>query len=512
MTPHTALLAAQSRALMQQGRFADAEIPCRAALDLTPDDAELHFTLGTAQLARGAVMCAQTTLGRAVALDPSHAPALNNLGHALRLQGRHDAAASAYQRALLLQPAHPGMRNNLGSALLALQRPGEAITHLEAAVSLQPDYAEACNNLGGALLAQDRAPEAIAWFRRAAELAPELAEARLGEAIARLSIGDFQAGWPAYEARWDLPELRAIAPASDRPQWRGTTNITGQTILLHAEQGLGDTIQFARYAPLLRARGAHVLLLAPTSLHGLLAPLADQLIDPADPLPAHDVVCPLLSLPLAFATTPDTIPASHPYLRADPALVADWRRRLGSTPAWRVGIAWSGSPDHPEDVLRSIPLSAMLAALHRPDIELHGVQTDIAPADRAALTARPGFTHHADALTDFSDTAALLACMDLVISVDTSVAHLAGAMGRPVWLLLQANADFRWLRQRPDSPWYPTMRLYRRTLGAAWGPTLARVGDDLSEASKPGAARTRQVRSAPSRDGPSPWTLAVKGV
>jgi Tfp pilus assembly protein PilF len=489
MTAQTAPLAAATLALMQAGRFMDAEAPCRAALALAPDDAELHFTLGTALLARGAAACAQASLGRALALDPSHASALNNLGHALRLLGRHSAAAAAYQRALLLRPEHPGIRNNLGAVLLALQRPGEAIAHLEAALSLQPDYAEACNNLGGALLALDRAPEALVWFRRAAALAPELAEARLGEALALLSTGDFQAGWRAYEARWEVPELRDTAPASDRPQWRGETDIAGRTILLHAEQGLGDMIQFARYAPLLRRRGARVVFQAPTSLHGLLAPLADHLIGPEGPLPPHDVVCPLMSLPLAFATTLTTIPAEHPYLHGDPALIAAWRRRLGPASGLRVGIAWSGSADHPEDAQRSIPLARMLTALRRPGIELHGVQTDVSPTDRAAHGA---VTDHADALDDFSATAALLACMDLVISVDTSVAHLAGAIGRPVWLLLQANADFRWLRQRTDSPWYPGMRLYRSIVGDDWGPVLAAIGDDLSKRARLGSAQTRK--------------------
>jgi hypothetical protein len=419
--------------------------------------------------------------------EPGHAAAWNNLGHALRALDRPAEAEESYRRAVALRPDLAGVHNNLGSALLALHRPGEAAESFAEALQLQPDYAEACNNMGGALLALDRPDEAVPWFRRALALDPELAQARLGEAIALLTLGAFDAGWEAYEARWRDPRFQDDEPSRSQPLWRGG-RLDGKRILLHAEQGLGDTIQFVRYAPLVRRLGAHVVLEVQPPLMPLLGGLADELVpqrrsaqapSPADA--ACDLRCPLLSLPLVFRTTPETVPAEIPYLAAPAERQMAWARALGHSTRLRVGVAFSGSADHPDDAIRSIPAAHMLPPLLASGVELHVVQTDLRPPDVARLADWPEVRVHEARLVDFADTAALISLMDLVISVDTSVAHLAGALGRPVWILLQRAADFRWLRQREDSPWYPTARLFRQETDGDWDTVLARVAGALRQ-------------------------------
>jgi tetratricopeptide (TPR) repeat protein len=469
-------------ALAALGRFDEALAQYRDALVLRPDAAEPHYNLGNALLAAGRPDEAASCFHAALARKPDHAGAHNNLGNTLRAAGQHEAAIECYQRALALRPEYFGTLNNIGSALIALHRPEEALDYLRRSLQARPDYAEACNNLGGALLALGRPEQAAEWFARATALDPGQLQARFGEGLARLSLGDFARGWPAYEARWQDPGFLKDTPNFARPPWRGHEDVAGRTMLLHAEQGLGDSIQFVRYVPLLRRRGARVVLAVQAPLVALLRDLADDIIADdiiADgkPPPPHDLRCPLLSLPLAFATDLATIPADIPYIRATPDRVDAWTRRLGARTRRRVGVAWSGSPEHPEDAIRSIPAAALLAALARRDVELHVVQKDIRDTD---VSAAAGARLHVEALTDFAETAALLSCLDLVITVDTSVAHLAGAMGVPTWILLQAGADFRWLRNRSDSPWYPTARLFRQPRAGDWAPVLAEVANALA--------------------------------
>jgi hypothetical protein len=417
--------------------------------------------------------------------EPQHAAAWNNLGHALRALDRPAEAEESYRRAVALRPDLAGVHNNLGSALLALHRAADAVESFAQALQLQPDYAEACNNMGGALLALDRPDEAVLWFRRALALDPDLAQARLGEAIALLTLGAFDAGWEAYEARWRDPRFQDDEPSRCQPLWRGG-RLDGKRILLHAEQGLGDTIQFVRYAALVRRLGAHVVLEAQPPLMPLLGGLADELAPQRRPAQApspSDVACnlrcPLLSLPFVFRTTLESVPAEIPYLAAPAERQIAWARALGHSSRLRVGVAFSGSAKHPDDAIRSIPAARMLPPLLTSGAELHVVQTDLCPADVAMLAGCPEVRVHAPQLADFADTAALISLMDLVISVDTSVAHLAGALGRPVWILLQCAADFRWLREREDSPWYPTARLFRQETDGDWDAVLARLAEAL---------------------------------
>ncbi len=441
-------------------------------------EADRLYILGNARMAEGDAAAADAAYREAIALNPAHAGALNNRGNALRALGRPEEAIAAYKSALALRPGYFGTLNNIGSALLALHRPDEAEPWLRRALAAKPDYAEACNNLGGALLALDRPAEARAQFRRAVALDPAQVQARFGAGLASLALGDYRAGWRDYESRWDDPRFTEDEPAYTTPPWRGGNVRVGQTMLVHAEQGLGDTLHFVRYLPLLRQRGLRVTLLAQKPLVPLLAPLADAVLpqgSPADPPPPHDLRCPLLSLPFAFGTRLATLPATIPYLAADPARVAAWNARLGPAGRPRIGIAFSGSPDHPDDALRSIPAARLVAALD--GAELHVIQTELRPADAAFLATRPDIAVHAPLLSDFAETAALLMCLDRVVTVDTSLAHLAGALARPVGILLQHAADFRWLRARADSPWYPTASLHRQPARGDWDTPLRHLAN-----------------------------------
>lgn len=464
----------------QRADAAAAAAAFAEALALDPGRPDIRFNLANALVAADRPAEAETEYRALLAEYPDHVGVLTNLGNALHSMGRHAEALDLYRRVIALRPGVAGALNNVGNALIALNRPAEAEPVLRQAVAADPAYAQASNNLGGALLALDRPAEALEWFRRAMKLEPDPFHAQFGAAMAQLTLGDYRQGWRDYEARWRDPRFTIDVPDYTTPTWDGGGIITGQRMLLHCEQGLGDSIQFVRYVPLVRQRGAHVVLQIQAPLAGLVAHLADTVVpQPGNArdqaVPPHDLRCPLMSLPRAFGTRVATIPAGAPYLAADPARITEWRARLGPATKRRIGVAFSGSPEHPDDAQRSIPAARLLAAL--PNAELHVLQRDIRPADAASLDdAR---VHSAD-LADFRDTAALLACMDLVVSVDTSIAHLAGAMGRPVWILIQFAADFRWLRLRTDSPWYPSARLFRQPRAGDWDTPLAAVAAALT--------------------------------
>jgi tetratricopeptide (TPR) repeat protein len=473
---HPEALTSLGNACAASGQPEEAERLYRAVLALRPDDATMHFNIGCAWLSAGDGARAEAGFRAALALSPDYAAALNNLGSALRRQDRPAEAVEYYRRAAELRPELPGLHGNLGSVLLALGQADAALAPLRTAVRLAPDNAEACNNLGGALLALDQAPEAAGWFRLAVRQDPDHCQARFGLSLALLAQGEFRAGWQEYDARWSDPAFTVDEPVFEQPAWRGEAAVADRTMLLHAEQGLGDTLQFVRYAPLLRARGARVVLQVQPPLAALLADLADTVIlRDAEP-PPFDLHCPLLSLPRGFATELHSIPAEIPYLRVPPAHRALWSARLGERRGRRIGIAVSGDPGHPEDAQRSIPAAAFLAAFAGIDAELHVLQKNIRPADAPALA---GLHVHDARIEDFRDTAALAGLMDLVVTVDTALAHLAGALGVPVWVLLQFGADFRWLRGRTDSPWYPTARLFRQPGYGDWPAVLAAVNAAL---------------------------------
>lgn len=510
--------------LMALHRHEEALAGMERALALKPDAAEIHFNRGVILQALTRPREALASYERAIALNPGYAEAWLNRGNALDTLARPEEALSSYEHAAALTPglapahfnrgnllrtlgrreealtaytqalaAHPGYAeawNNRGNILRELNRPEAALPDYERVLALRPEYAEAWLNRGIVLDALGRRAEALASFERVLALRPDHPEAHYCIALHRLRHGDFARGWVEYEWRWQASDAET-APAFPQPPWLGREDLAGRTLLLHAEQGYGDTLQFCRYARLVADRGARVILQAQPPLLTLLARLAGpaQVIAPGDPLPPFDFHCPLMSLPLALGTELSSIPAETPYLSADPAETAAWRARLGETRAPRVGLAWSGRPTHRNDMNRSIRL-AELAPLLTPGAEFIGLQKDVRAEDRAALAAMPAIRQFGGQLRDYADTAALIACLDLVITVDTSVAHLAGALGKPVWILLPSDPDWRWLLGRSDSPWYPSARLFRQTRVHEWSDPIADAGAALVEfLRRAGAAR-----------------------
>ncbi len=464
------------------GRPEETETLLRLSIGAGGNDFAALGVLGMIAVERKDFSAAEGWLRAALALNPDEPTTLNNLGEVLRRSDQVDAAIPCYQRALSVAPDYAEAYDNLGCALTMAGRPAEALAHHRRAVALKRDFTLAHDRLREALVGLNRHEEALASLRDATAWDNDLAKLRLNEAYALLALGRFLPGWKAYEARWDVlidggtPIARRHA---DRPRWHGRGRLAGRTVLLHAEQGFGDTLQFCRYAPKLVRDGARVIIEVQPSLVALLRSLRSvaQVVAMDAALPAFDLQCPLLSQPLACGTTLASIPAEVPYLAPPPKRVAVWRRRLGRRRAGRrrIGVTWSGNSEHSNDRNRSIPLSRLEPLFSRGDCEIHVVQPQILPVERGVLDGLAQVTDHSAALADFADTAALLSLMDLVISVDTAVAHLAGALARPTWLLLPFSAEWRWLTERTDSPWYPTLRLFRQSAPGDWDGVLAAV-------------------------------------
>lgn len=484
------------RVYAAEGKLDDATRSYRRAAALRPDYAEAHFNLGNVLQAAGQPDAARASYAQAVALKPDDAAAHNNLGAQFELAGQLEQALACYQRALALQPAFPEAHNNLGNVLLAEGRPDEAIASYTAAIHGRPAYAEAHNNLGNALQATGRLDDAVQSHDRALALRPDFADARWNKSFALLLQGDFAAGWPLFESRWELLRQHPEVATFDRPLWLGDAALAGRTLLVRHEQGLGDTLQMLRYVPRLAAQGARVVVQVPPALVALAAavPGVAAVVAAGEPLPDHDLHCPCMSLPLACRTTLATIPADVPYLHLPDAVAVAWRARLGDPahdpahdPAQsqsrppRIGLAWSGSAAHRNDRQRSLPLPLLRPLLAMP-ATFHSLQKEYRPGEREQLAADGRLQDWSPDLGTLADTAGLIGQLDLVIAVDTAVAHLAGALGKPVWLLLPAAPDYRWLLARADSPWYPTMRLFRQPAPGppdrAWAPVL----QDLSAA------------------------------
>jgi hypothetical protein len=370
-----------------------------------------------------------------------------------------------------------------GNALFREGRLEEAEAMIRRAVHLDPTRAEAFNDLAATLFAMGRENEAVTFIRRSLDLAPDLAEAQETDAIWLLRYGRFREGWRKYEARMRTHANQHLWREMPQPRWQGEP-LNGRRILLHSEQGLGDTIQFVRYAPLVAQRGGRVILEVYPHVRPLLdkLPGIERIVVRDEPLPPFDTHCPLLSLPLVFRTDLDSIPANVPYLHAREDKVQAWRRRLGPRSRLRVGIAWSGNPAHREDTRRSIPFPLFRTLLRDdPRISFHVVQADIRAEDTEAVAGCRHVFNHARHLTDFGETAALLSLLDIVIGVDTSVMHLAGALGVPAWVMLMHVADWRWLLTRDDSPWYPSHELFRQPSRGDWETVIATVARRLEE-------------------------------
>jgi tetratricopeptide (TPR) repeat protein len=453
---------------------------------------------GAALAAAGQFEAARVQFDAALAVVPRHLKALGNRASVLHLLGQVDAALASNDQALAIDPDRLDTLYNRGLMLLELGRLDAALECFDRVLAREPDHAAALGNRGTVLQGLGRLPEAIAAFRRVRALRPDDATACVNESLAHLAAGDYATAWPLYERRWET-RLHAGRPEFTQPQWRGEADIAGKTILLYAEQGFGDTLQFCRYAPLLASR-AHVVLLVPSALRRLLATLSDRVtvIDETNPLPPFDLQCPLLSLPLAFNTRVGSIPADVPYLSADQSALARWRQRLDRLPGRKIGLVWAGRSAGAQmetrmrDRRRSLALASLARLAELPDVSLVSLQKGDASSQAAETRADIVLHDWTWELNDFADTAALVAALDLVISVDTSVAHLAGALGRPVWILNRFDACWRWLQDRTDSPWYPTARLFRQTAPGDWNGVIAEVVAALREGSDQPAREKRQ--------------------
>jgi Tfp pilus assembly protein PilF len=420
--------------------------------------------------------------GTAIALQPTRAEPYFKRANALRNIGRLEEALADYDRAIERQADYAHAYCNRGVVLQLLGRMEVALESYDRAIALDP--ADFMAHYNRALLAQEcsRWEDALASYDRALELNPQFADARYNRSMAQLFLGDFESGWRGYESRWDnahrlgIGEVRSLP----KPGWRGQESIAGKRILLYSEAGLGDTLQFCRYAISCAERGAAVVLEVQEPLSKLLASLdgVSLVVCTGSSLPSFDFHCPLLSLPLAFKTTVETIPFPKAYLRADPFKVAQWRERLGERRRPRVGLVWSGNPNNPIDARRSVHLADWLARLPA-GFEYFRLQTEVRESDRAVLGSNPQVVSFDDSLLDFDNTAALCGLMDVVVTVDTSLAHLAGALGHKTWVLLPRTPDFRWLRDREDSPWYSSLKLYRQTTANDWSSVFERVATDL---------------------------------
>ncbi|MET4802304.1 tetratricopeptide repeat protein [Bradyrhizobium sp. LB11.1] len=512
--PKPEYLASFATVLQQHGRCDEALNVLDKAIQLRPNDAELWRQHGDIciQLAR----LDQALLGfqRALKLNPQHHDALYKSGVLLHKLGRNEEALACLDLSDSLFPNHAPTQRTRAWVLYCLKRFEESATEGRHAHQLDPDNAEICNNLGLSLRRLGRNEEALAWFEKAIALKPRFVDAfdnklvalfhlhRFDEvfalsdrmkslglnnavtewnmSLAHLLTGNFEAGWLGHQTRLKLPSAKY--PWLSRPMWLGGDGIEGKTILVAADEGLGDTIHFVRYVPMLAARGARVALAVQDPLHRLMSALRGAShcvpMSAVSTLPAFDLHCPISSLPFAFGTRLETIP-SGPYLPSPPdSRIQAWDNRLGPRTRLRVGLVWSGDPAHVNDETRSIPLRTLSRILDV-DATFISLQKAPRPHDAAVLRERNDIVDLTADLTDFAETAALISCLDLVIAVDTSVAHLAGALGRPTWILLPWTPDYRWLLDRTDSPWYPSVRLFRQTATRDYESVLDRVQDEL---------------------------------
>ena len=449
------------------------------ALALRPEYAEAHFNQGVAFLDLKRPDDALTRFDRALAFNPAYVEAHINRGNILRNLRRLDEALSSYDRALALRPESADAHYNRGNALIDLQRFNEALLSHERAIALKPAYVEAHHNRGIALWNLKRPEEALVSYDRAITLRPEYAEACLSKSMALLLTGNFEQGWRLYEWRKLTKNSRINKRIFTQSLWLGKESLEGKTILLHTEQGLGDSLQFARYAPLVSRLGARVILEYDRPLIAIFQGLEgiSALIEKGQPLPEFDYQCPLPSLPLALNTRLDTIPSPTPYLTNQPEALKRWSARLGEKTHPRIGLVWSGSTLHNNDHNRSMTLTEMLRHLP-PDYDYVSLQKDVREIDQITLE-QSSIKHFGNELNDFTDTAALCTLMDLIISIDTSVVHLSGALGKPTWVLLPYAPDWRWLLDREDSPWYSSVRLFRQPKHSDWASVLKRIHNEL---------------------------------
>lgn len=469
--------------LLALKRWNEALASYNRAIDLDANFAGAWWNRGNVLQGLKRLDEALASCDRAIGIDKNFIEAWFSRGNILRDLKRYDEALAGCDRAIALNPDYAEAWCSRGNVLSCLKRDDEALASYNRAIAINPDFAEAWFNRGLIFFkGLEHLDEMFVSYDRAITIKPDLSKAWWAKALAKLLIGEYQQGWQLYEWRWKTESLSPLLAIFPQPLWLGEQPLTNKTLLIHAEQGLGDYIQFIRYASLAQQQGANVILQVPIELMAIISTLKGQftLINREQPLPDFDYHCPVMSLPLAFKTRVETIPAEIPYLFSEPTKQAVWQQHLGEKSSYRVGLVWSGATIHRNDESRSIPLKQLESLLALP-VEFHSLQKEIRPEDAAFMVQNGRIKNHQDLLHDFSDTAALIEAMDLVISVDTSVVHLAGALGKKVWVLLAYVPDFRWLLNREDSPWYPTATLFRQSLEGDWDTVINKVINAVEE-------------------------------
>jgi Flp pilus assembly protein TadD len=458
------------------GDFAEAERLYRTILAENSQHADALHLLGVLAVQNDNPEVGASLIREAIALQPSVASYHNNLGTAETKLRNYPAAISSLREAVRLKANYPDPWNTLGILFHELDDI-RAVDCFRNALHLRPEYVEAMSNLGRTLVATHNVKEGISLLRQTIRLRPDHIEAHWGLALALLLDGQYAEGWHEYEWRWRLKNCPFVRKNFSQPQWRGK-QLQNKRLLLHPEQGLGDIIQFARFFPLLAAYGGHVILEIPFALRRLLdgIPGVTEIVTYGEKLPPYDLHCPVMSLPLALRITLDTIPEpmQFPALRNHPE-----KRTIIDEKSLRVGLVWAGNPKHLEDRKRSISLLQLVPLAEIPNVLFFSLAKERVPEQLVEIASQFSVTDLCSSAKDFVDTAEHIATLDLVISVDTAVAHLAATMNKPVWLLLPYTPDWRWLRDREDSPWYPSMRIFRQTRAGDWSEVIERVKNEL---------------------------------
>jgi tetratricopeptide (TPR) repeat protein len=462
----------------------EGSIPCyQKAIFCNPSNSAHYKSLGNALRETGKLDESLEVLSRALERFPDDPEAYYNLGASLKAKGRLEEAEQCYQKAIVLNPGLPETYYNLGNVFKEMGKLDEACQQFYQSLKLNPKFAETYNNLGMIYKEKGELDYALKMFNTASEVKPGFAEAHWNKGLTILLTGNFLEGWEGYEWRWEKPDYKRYKRKFIAPLWQGE-DLFEKRILLHAEQGYGDTLQMIRYASLVADRGARVFVECPQELLTLLAgtPGVGLVLGRGESFPEFDFHCPLMSLPKAFGTTLETIPQTVPYIIANPALIKIWKARVDAKgEGFRVGLVWAGNPEHLNDRNRSCSSETLSLLAQVKDVQFYSLQIGGAGKETTGTTPSFGMIDLTGLIRNFSDTAALIENLDLVISVDTAVAHLSGALGRMIWTMLPFSPDWRWLLGRGDSPWYPTMRLYRQPEPGNWKEVVKKVKDDLQQ-------------------------------
>jgi len=479
---HAEVWSNRGNALLELRRAKEALASCDRALAIRPDFAHALNNRGLALCELKRYEEALACYDRALAISPDHAEAWSNRGNLLKETNRYEEALASYERSLVIRPDVPESLSNRGLALHELARYEEAIASYDRALAIGPDIVDTWRFRGAALQRLNRQNEALASYGRALAINPDCAEVHWNEGNYRLLLGDYGRGWEKFEWRLKCDEHSSLRRNFLQPLWLGKEDIAGKTILLHAEQGLGDTIQYLRYVPLVAARGATVFLEVPKVMVPLMTGLAgpSRILAAGESLPEADFHAPLPSLPFAFKTTLETVPSATPYLSVESATRSGWRKRLAGGDETLVGLCWRGNPNYKADRERSVPFASLVPLLASRGVRFISLQKELDEKEHALTAEVENFSHPGE---DFKSTAEMIAALDLVISVDTVWAHWAGAIGRPVWVLLPFTPHYIWMLDRQDSPWYPTARLFRQEKAGNWDNVIGSVVHDLKKRS-----------------------------